>query len=266
MARHKIVQKLESPKGLATPIVRKILCRPLSDILNDEVSVPVRDMHSWVHRSSAHRMEEIRKKGKIARPMNAFMLYRFAYNGLVKEYLQQNGHRSDGQAISMAIGLGWRNENTVVRGIFRDLANIERHHHSTMDTGINDPAIKRLQLPTKRASPSPITPDSEIRGGFASNQSSQSPTVDTIPLVLEQPELYFGHRCGLQWPTLPEKFTNSLPVASEIYSGPWLGDIPYEYGDLESAGFQDNFSDKLWLELHDQPICMGYIDPGLLPQ
>ncbi|KAJ5288367.1 hypothetical protein PENANT_c056G09121 [Penicillium antarcticum] len=264
MARHKIVQKPQSPNELAPPIVRSILCRPLSDILSDEVSVPVRDMHSWVHRSCADRMEEARKKGKITRPMNAFMLYRFAYNGLVKEYLRQSNHRNDGKAISKAIGLGWRNESTIIRCIFQDLANTERHQHSTIHASIGDPANKTLQLPIKRTSPSPITPDTERRSGFASGQSSPSNIVDTISLVLEQPEPHLAQSGGLQWPAVTEIITHSSPVASENTSDPWLGNIPYEYGDLESGGGQDNVSNKLWLELHEEPKCMGYIDPGLL--
>ncbi|KAJ6125907.1 hypothetical protein N7471_010400 [Penicillium samsonianum] len=109
-------------------------------------------MHRWVHRPFADRMEEARKKGKIARPMNAFLLYRAAYYGIFKEYLRQKNHRIDGQVISKAIGLRWGSEETAVRCKFEELATIERHHHSTLHSVLNQSTIKGLQSRIKWAS------------------------------------------------------------------------------------------------------------------
>ena len=268
MARHKIVRKLKPPRGLPIPIVKDILHRPLSDLLNDEVDVPVKDMRSWVHRPSADRMEEARKKGKITRPMNAYLLYRASYYGIFKEYLRQKDHRNDGQAISKAIGLRWRSEETAVRCKFEELASIERHNHSTLHSGFSRSAVKGLRSRVKRASSSPTTPDTDVRGEFTTNQNGESPTPEPTSIVLEQPEQSFAHLDSLQWPTITDWETmDSSLVPSEIYSSPCLlGDTPYEYGDLASAGFQDDSSDEHWSELHDQPMCIGYINPQLLLQ
>ncbi|KAJ6125838.1 HMG-box [Penicillium samsonianum] len=263
-----MVRKLEPLKDLPIPIVEDILYRPLSDLLNDEVDIPVKDIRTWVHRSSADRMEEAKKKEKITRPMNAFLLYRFAYYGLFKEYLRQKDHRSDGQAISKAIGLKWRSEERAVRCNFEELASIERHHHSTLQSRFNQSTFKRLQSRIKRVSSSPTSPDTEMRGESVNSQNDKRPSPEAASLVIEQPERQFGHPVGLQWPAIPDwGIMDSSPVPPEIFSSPChLDNTPYQYGDLASASFHNNSSDEHWSELHSQPICVGYINPQLLLQ
>jgi hypothetical protein len=61
--------------------------------------------------------------GKVKRPMNAFMLYRKAYQNLAKEYCPHN------KVVSQVCGVSWQLEPNHVRAQFADWANIERANH-----------------------------------------------------------------------------------------------------------------------------------------
>ncbi|GFG21417.1 hypothetical protein IFM5058_11036.1, partial [Aspergillus udagawae] len=53
---------------------------PLSELTQTMTHIPVRDMHTWVQRSIEERHQEVlKRRGRIPRPMNSFMLYRSAY-------------------------------------------------------------------------------------------------------------------------------------------------------------------------------------------
>jgi hypothetical protein len=83
-------------------------------------------MDSWVRRSEEVRHEEVaRKNGKVARPMNSFMLYRSAYAERTKEWFAHNNH----QDVSEAAGASWRIETPEIREKYERLANIEKANH-----------------------------------------------------------------------------------------------------------------------------------------
>ncbi|PTU18339.1 hypothetical protein P175DRAFT_0485766 [Aspergillus ochraceoroseus IBT 24754] len=99
---------------------------PLSEITKHMTHIPIRDMESWVHRSISVRHQEVAKKnGKVARPMNSFMLYRSAYADRTKEWFAQNNH----QVVSEAAGDSWKQEPREVREKYELLANIEKNNH-----------------------------------------------------------------------------------------------------------------------------------------
>ncbi|RHZ74682.1 hypothetical protein CDV55_108317 [Aspergillus turcosus] len=99
---------------------------PLSEITKHMKHVPLRDMDSWVNRSKEVRHEEVaRKNGKVARPMNSFMLYRSAYAERTKEWFAHNNH----QKVSEVAGGSWLIETPEIREKYELLANIEKANH-----------------------------------------------------------------------------------------------------------------------------------------
>lgn len=109
---------------------------PLSEITAHFTDVPVRDMEAHVNRPTPARLEEARLRGlagnkAVARPMNAFMLYRSAYTARCKEYLGMENH----QEISRAIGASWRLESESFKGRFNEWSRIERSNHAVAFPG-----------------------------------------------------------------------------------------------------------------------------------
>ncbi|GFF74679.1 transcription factor ste11 [Aspergillus udagawae] len=99
---------------------------PLSEVTKHMTHVPLRDMDSWVQRPKEVRHAEVAKKnGKVARPMNSFMLYRSAYADRTKEWFAQNNH----QVVSEVAGDSWRIETPEIREKYELLANVEKTNH-----------------------------------------------------------------------------------------------------------------------------------------
>lgn len=101
---------------------------PLSETTK-HLSVPMIDIEAYVNRSEAERKYEVENSktpGKIKRPMNAFMLYRKAYQGRTKEHCTQNNH----QLVSQVCGDSWPLESDHVRSQFTEWARIERENHA----------------------------------------------------------------------------------------------------------------------------------------
>ncbi|KAK2878182.1 hypothetical protein FQN49_001085 [Arthroderma sp. PD_2] len=99
---------------------------PLSELTKNMPHIPIRDMERWVNRSADERLKEVKmKNGKIARPMNSFMLYRSAYAERTKEWCSQNNH----QVVSRASGQSWPLEPREIRDRYERYATIERDNH-----------------------------------------------------------------------------------------------------------------------------------------
>lgn len=101
---------------------------PLSESTK-HLSVPMIDIEAYVNRSEAERKHEVetsKTPGKIKRPMNAFMLYRKAYQGRTKEHCTQNNH----QLVSQVCGDSWPLEPEHIRNQFTEWARIERENHA----------------------------------------------------------------------------------------------------------------------------------------
>jgi hypothetical protein len=102
------------------------LTAPLS-VLTKDLSVPLKDMDEWVHRSAETRQAEVTKRnGYVTRPMNSFMLYRSCYAERTKAWCVQNNH----QVVSSVSGESWPMEPAEVRQQFEEWARIERENHA----------------------------------------------------------------------------------------------------------------------------------------
>ncbi|KAK5108590.1 hypothetical protein LTR62_008166 [Meristemomyces frigidus] len=102
------------------------LTAPLS-VLTKDLSVPMKDMDEWVHRSAKTRRAEVEKRnGYVTRPMNSFMLYRSCYAERTKAWCVQNNH----QVVSSVSGESWPMEPTEVRQQFEEWARLERENHA----------------------------------------------------------------------------------------------------------------------------------------
>ncbi|KAK3310297.1 uncharacterized protein B0T15DRAFT_546847, partial [Chaetomium strumarium] len=104
-----------------------VLDRPMSELTKNS-SIPVADIETYVHRSSEERRQETesgKEPGRIKRPMNAFMLYRKAYQQRAKEWASQHNH----QIVSRVCGMSWPLEPEHIRQQFKSWADIERDNH-----------------------------------------------------------------------------------------------------------------------------------------
>lgn len=260
------VRRIDTLRNLPMPIAKDLLSRPLSDLLHENVDVPMRDMYDWVHRSSHVRVEEARKRGKTVRPMNAFMLYRFAYSELAKKYLIQKNYRSNGQTISKTIGLGWRSETPAVRRKFADLASIERHNHSALHPKDNQSFSNRRQQATDRTPSLNLISDTEMHGDNVYSQNGSDPTPEMCSLHLEHPGLHLDQSNNLQRPMVSDcRVMSGSPAPSKVSPGTWLLDETlYECGELVYHGFKNHPLGEPISELNDHPLITGYINPQLL--
>ena len=140
-ARGEIVAKALAPRSTriekSTPKKKKerakppknmpVLDRPMSELTKNS-AIPVADIDTYVHRSSDIRRQEIetgKTPGRVKRPMNAFMLYRKAYQQRAKEWASQHNH----QIVSRVCGMSWPLEPEQVRQQFKTWADTERDNH-----------------------------------------------------------------------------------------------------------------------------------------
>lgn len=114
-------ERAKTPKNVPN------LDRPMSE-LTEASQIPVTDIETYVHRSSEVRQQEVdtgKNPGRVKRPMNAFMLYRKAYQQRAKEWASQHNH----QVVSRVCGLSWPLEPESVRQQFKAWADLERDNH-----------------------------------------------------------------------------------------------------------------------------------------
>ncbi|KAK4105986.1 hypothetical protein N658DRAFT_460108 [Parathielavia hyrcaniae] len=104
-----------------------VLDKPMSELTKSS-SIAIADIETYVNRSSEVRRQEIetgKNPGRVKRPMNAFMLYRKAYQQRAKEWASQHNH----QIVSRVCGLSWPLEPEHVRQQFKAWADLERDNH-----------------------------------------------------------------------------------------------------------------------------------------
>ncbi|KAJ6786876.1 hypothetical protein PWT90_00017 [Aphanocladium album] len=102
------------------------LTKALSEIAQDTPSIGVADVASFAKRSIESRQMEAAKVGKVKRPLNAFMLYRKAYQDVAKTQCSRNNH----QQVSTICGSSWNGwEPPGVIAHFKQLASIEKQLH-----------------------------------------------------------------------------------------------------------------------------------------
>ncbi|KAM3465828.1 hypothetical protein MY5147_009197, partial [Beauveria neobassiana] len=89
-------------------------------------SISVADVATFANRSTEVRQIEAAKAGKVKRPLNAFMLYRKAYQDVAKTQCSRNNH----QQVSTICGSSWNVwEPPNIIAQFKQLASIEKQMH-----------------------------------------------------------------------------------------------------------------------------------------
>lgn len=114
--------------------ISSIVSKPLTQIALDMPHLPVADIATFVNRSAEERRLETsrnRKPGQIKRPMNAFMLYRKAYQEVAKTQCVKNNH----QHVSKVCGAGWSLEPVEIHEEFNEWARLERSNHQQAHPG-----------------------------------------------------------------------------------------------------------------------------------
>ncbi len=119
---------------------------PLSELVKNITTIVDTDIEAYVNRSPEERRLEVAtsKTGKVKRPMNAFMLYRKAYQNRTKEWKRlddirrkeesasegkpEKGHDNH-QVISQVCGISWNIEPQDLRDQYDEWAKIERNNH-----------------------------------------------------------------------------------------------------------------------------------------
>ncbi|KAK3394538.1 hypothetical protein B0H63DRAFT_49222 [Podospora didyma] len=128
------VEKTKSPAGAKK--VKKERAKPAKDMPKLEIPMSefagqtvVCDIDAFVNRSAEERHQELattnKKPHRVKRPMNAFMLYRKAYQLRAKEWASQHNH----QVVSRVCGFSWPMESDAVRQQFKTWADTERDNH-----------------------------------------------------------------------------------------------------------------------------------------
>ncbi|KAI3331926.1 hypothetical protein HD806DRAFT_529697 [Xylariaceae sp. AK1471] len=141
------VKRKKKPTGDGSPEKQAIdLAAPLSELVKNLTNVTDTDIQAYVNRSPEERRHEVStsKTGKVKRPMNAFMLYRKAYQNRTKEWKRlddirrreervsegkpEKGHDNH-QVISQVCGISWNMEPQELRDQYDEWAKIERNNH-----------------------------------------------------------------------------------------------------------------------------------------
>ncbi|KAL3480612.1 hypothetical protein BJX99DRAFT_4973 [Aspergillus californicus] len=197
------------------------IAAPLSELTAHLENVPLKDMEAHVNRSTEQRRQEAIKKGKVARPMNSFMLYRSAYAPRTQAWFSQNNH----QVVSEVAGQSWARETDEIKNKYNLLASIEKQNHMKAHpnykfTPTKDNKKKRAGLDDDRAfgdyrggSPalyhaSTFSSSDVDSSGYYSNRSTPFDDMDHHGLPNEG---YFNP--GSSWP----------PTSNPSHMSPQLG-------------------------------------------
>lgn len=102
------------------------LSKPLSELARENPSIVVSDVAAFSMRSTELRLSEAATAGKVKRPLNAFMLYRKAYQNVAKTQCKRDNH----QQVSSVCGESWKlREPSSVIDHFNHLASVEKQLH-----------------------------------------------------------------------------------------------------------------------------------------
>ncbi|KAJ5133699.1 hypothetical protein N7526_005064 [Penicillium atrosanguineum] len=249
------------------------LSAPLSELTAHLTNVPLRDMDAWVHRSTEIRLQEKAEKGKVARPMNSFMLYRSAYAERSKRLLSQNNH----QVVSSTAGKSWKMEPAHVRDKYEELARIEREAHSRAHPNYKFKPNKGPPTTTRRRGE--LTPSTSSASGpyddtphYEYALSSRASTPFGSPNSFMTHGGYFGSSWNTSHPGIASVQPHALNVgyAEDVQlrrGSPSSQDI--QYGASNGlAGLPGGTHDELLQPqaAHSLPghLADGHMDPQLL--
>ncbi|KAJ2989270.1 hypothetical protein NUW58_g3557 [Xylaria curta] len=177
------------------------LAEPLSQLVRNITNTVDTDIEAYVNRSPEERQDEVAqsKTGKVKRPMNAFMLYRKAYQNRTKEWKRlddirrkeeragegkpEKGHDNH-QVISQVCGLSWNMEPQDLRDQYDEWAKIERNNHK-----LAFPDYKFA--PAKSKIKKPVVGSSGSRHGDRESDDDNASNLDAYD-IREWPHLHSG--------------------------------------------------------------------------
>lgn len=103
---------------------------PLSETTAHMTNIPIRDMDQWAHRLRDQRLQEEQRRGRVGRPMNAFMLYKCAFHKRTQKLLAQKAILGVTQQNAARVaGASWGMETDHIRQKYKKLARIDRDNH-----------------------------------------------------------------------------------------------------------------------------------------
>jgi hypothetical protein len=220
-------------------------------------SIPVADIETYVHRSSDERRQEIevgKNPGRIKRPMNAFMLYRKAYQQRAKEWASQHNH----QIVSRVCGMSWPLEPEHIRQQFKAWADTERDNHQKAHPNYKfTPAKPHKPSPKYEVGYDERSDGSDLedynwagRGGSRVRSATHTPGADSdyIPSrsVYAATHPHPGQLAGMHPMGMMHQ---TRPNALDFHPGKPLPG-PYEYREFQGQYYEPHMRNQHQRHLH----------------
>ena len=160
--------------------------KALSEVALALPHISVADVAAFASRSVEMRQNEAKSAGKVKRPLNAFMLYRKAYQNVAKTRCTRNNH----QQVSSICGESWNHrESSDVVDKFNTLASLEKDMHEQAFPNYKYDPVQIKKLRDDDSFPVAIPHDSPKPGRVGRKRAtrkkiqmkSQSIDIDPMP-------------------------------------------------------------------------------------
>ncbi|ROW11130.1 hypothetical protein VMCG_01388 [Cytospora schulzeri] len=187
-------EKPASKKKKATKGAKRVpkVDRPLSELTKDWHE-PMINIEEYVNRSAEERTREVqtgKNPGKVKRPMNAFMLYRKAYQNRTREWCTHNNH----QVVSQVCGDSWPLEPEQIRNQFTEWARVERENHAKAHPNYKFAPQKPKAQKRKAESDEEVEPEEPFEDWYGTQgRTIKRPRSNRHTPVPEQEPLYAQH-------------------------------------------------------------------------
>ena len=241
-----------------------------AELYPNEIIDPV----AYADRSIEERRQKSRKEGKIARPLNSYMLYRKAYQQVARRVLSNDQQ----QFASRIVGESWnRWEPKHVKAKFRDLAKTDhKKHHEAFPSYKYTPtqgrSAKQSAASTKASSLSPQTKHVEESHDLAFGGDSGIDLAGHSPEDGERMQPWTMDTSAGDWLTSmsgePHSWSGiqGYPYAdeNEAYPEPQFGYASAEESLFVGDSFMPSGGDY-WNDTFRNMTMSQCIDPSLLP-
>ncbi|EGU84729.1 hypothetical protein HZS61_000433 [Fusarium oxysporum f. sp. conglutinans] len=215
-----------------------MLSKPLSEAARDFPDIHVSDIEAFVSRPTEERLSETsrnKKAGQIKRPMNAFMLYRKAYQEVAKTQCSQNNH----QHVSKVCGAAWVLEPAQIKENFDQWARIERVNHQRAHPGYKfTPSKPRKVKRDGDGNDDYSDNDSDWNGGRGRKSRFRHAT-----RLSEAPVAYDAASNAIGEPAMPsyhDMYANPAPGRPHSLSYDDITPSPFDMGIRQYSGLNIN--------------------------
>lgn len=212
--------------------------KPLSEAARDFPDIHVADIEAFVSRPTEERLSETsrnKKAGQIKRPMNAFMLYRKAYQEVAKTQCSQNNH----QHVSKVCGAAWVLEPAQIKENFDQWARIERVNHQRAHPGYKfTPSKPRKVKRDGDGNDDYSDNDSDWNGGRGRKSRFRHAT-----RLSEAPVAYDAASNAIGEPAMPsyhDMYANPAPDRPHSLSYDDITPSPFDMGIRQYSGLNIN--------------------------